>query len=228
MKISIAIPCYEYGGKGGECLEYSFNKINEQTFRDFNVIISDHSKDDVVEEVCKKWKNKFEIKYIRNENDRGNASANINNTILNADGDWIKILCQDDYFLFDYSLEVLSKHLNNTAFWLASGYVHTNDRTNYYHYHFPQLNPNIYIVNTIGTPSCIAIKNDNSLLEFDTNLTYCYDCEYYYRLILEKGQPNLITDINIANFLWDESTSSGITQEVIDRENRYILEKHNL
>jgi hypothetical protein len=35
MKISIAIPTYEYGGYGVECLEHSFHQIREQKFKDF-------------------------------------------------------------------------------------------------------------------------------------------------------------------------------------------------
>ena len=50
MKISIAIPCYEYSGMGAEILEHSFHQMNIQTFKDFDVIISDHSIDDNVKD----------------------------------------------------------------------------------------------------------------------------------------------------------------------------------
>ena len=56
--ISIAIPCYDINGKGGEVLDYSMNIINNQTFKDIEVVISDHSKigENDVENILK-WKN---------------------------------------------------------------------------------------------------------------------------------------------------------------------------
>ena len=36
--ISIAIPIYEYSGKGTECLNFSLNKFLFQTFQDFEII----------------------------------------------------------------------------------------------------------------------------------------------------------------------------------------------
>jgi len=46
MKISIAIPCYEMHGRGTEMLQYSLNTIKKQVNSDFEVVISDHSKND--------------------------------------------------------------------------------------------------------------------------------------------------------------------------------------
>ena len=51
-KISIAVPTYEYRGKGVEVLEYAFNTMVKQTFKDFDVVISDHSVDDKIEVLC--------------------------------------------------------------------------------------------------------------------------------------------------------------------------------
>jgi hypothetical protein len=64
------------------------------------------------------------------------------------------------------------------------------------------------------------------MLQIDTNLSYAYDCEYYYRYILKHKSPKLIDQATIVNYLWNESISSGISQDFIDKENKYILEKH--
>jgi glycosyltransferase involved in cell wall biosynthesis len=48
---SIAIPTYGYNGKGVEYLENNLNVLYNQNFKDFEVIISDHSKDNLIE----KW-----------------------------------------------------------------------------------------------------------------------------------------------------------------------------
>jgi glycosyltransferase involved in cell wall biosynthesis len=228
MKISICIPTYEYNGFGKECLEYSFVKMKEQLFEDFEVVISDQSKDFVIRDLCNSWKRKLHIKYIHNKKDAGNAAANINNAINNCEGEWIKILCQDDYLAYSDSLSVISKHLDGTENWLATGYIHTHDRKNFFSYHPPYLNPSIHTINTIGTPSCTAFRNMLPIQQFDTNLTYYYDCEYYYRFIKDYGNPVFITQVTVVNYLWDKSATSKITQELVDTEVDYVLTKHGL
>jgi glycosyltransferase involved in cell wall biosynthesis len=228
MKISICIPTYEYNGFGKECLEYSFVKIKEQLFEDFEVVISDQSNDFEIRDLCNSWKRKLHIKYIHNKKDIGNAAANMNNAINNCEGEWIKILCQDDYLAYSDSLLNISKHFDSTNNWLATGYIHTHDRKNFFSYHHPYLNPNIHTVNTIGTPSCVAFRNMPPIQQFDTNLTYYYDCEYYYRFLKDYGNPTFINKVTIINYLWDKSVTSKITQELVNEEINYVLTKHGL
>lgn len=225
-KISIAIPSWEYNNRGVECLEYSFNKMLIQTFKDFNIIISDHSKDDKIEVLCDSWKNKLDIKYFRNEKGRGNAASNANNAIAMCNSDWIKFLCADDYLMDERSLQHVVDLMEDDVKWIANSYVHTYDRKNYERYHFPSWNRDIMFVNTIGTPSCIAFRNMQDLPKFDINLSYCYDCEFYYQMFLKYGQPRMGFDVAMANFIWKESITSGISQELINKENEYILRKH--
>ena len=79
--ISICIPTYEMKGKGAEYLSYSFNVLYQQTFKDFEIIISDHSESDAIKDLCTQWNSILNIKYIRNQYKRGNSSANTNNAI---------------------------------------------------------------------------------------------------------------------------------------------------
>ena len=46
-QISICIPTYEYKGRKWSLAEL-FDSIERQTFRDFDIVISDHSKDDLI------------------------------------------------------------------------------------------------------------------------------------------------------------------------------------
>lgn len=227
MKISIAIPAYEYKGKGAELLEFSFEKMKTQTFKDFNVVVSDHSLDKSIEDMCKKWENELTIKYVKNTEKRGNPAANLNNAIKESEGEWIKILCQDDYLMYDNSLEIIADAIGEEN-WIATGYIHTRDRKNYQVYHAPFLNPQLYITNTVGTPSCVAIKNVPQMVYADENLKYAYDCEFYFRFMTQYGKPKIITDVTIANFLWDGALTAIITPEFIEQENAYILNKHGI
>jgi glycosyltransferase involved in cell wall biosynthesis len=80
MKISICIPTWEQYGRGVEFLKNNFEQILKQTYKDFNVIISDHSKDDNIKSLCENYSSQIKIKYFKNENHFGNGPANTNNT----------------------------------------------------------------------------------------------------------------------------------------------------
>lgn len=227
--IDIAIPCYEYGGVGHEVLGFSFERIATQTFRDFRVVISDHSTDDKIKDLCDKWSDKFEIKYLRNERGRGIVACNLNNLLDNCDGEYIKWMDQDDYFLCDNSLEVINLHLKSETPWLATAYIHTQDKENYYNPHFPTINQWLCVVNTIGTMSCTVFKNFPDMPRFDENLRYSHDELFYWQFMEKFGLPKLINLFSIANYIWPNSTTSNIaTSELIKKENNYILRRLGL
>jgi glycosyltransferase involved in cell wall biosynthesis len=214
-------------GLGAECLEFSFQRIKEQTFKDFQVVISDSSKDNEICILCEKWKNEFDLKYVSSPECAGSPTLNSNKAIANCDGEWIKFICLDDYLMYKGSLQRIVDELDDNYSWMVTGYNHTYDRKNYFNYHFPQLNPNICIVNTIGSPSCMIIKNLNDLPIFDKELYYAYDCEFYWRMIKKYGNPKIITDPIVATLLGKHSLTSELaTQEYINKENEYILRKH--
>jgi len=225
-KISIAIPTYEANGKGLEVLKFSFGKIAEQTFKDFDVVIADHSVNRDIEYLCEQWIDKFDIKYYRNENDRGSASANTQFSIEKSTGEFIKLLCQDDFLYGKYALEIINDNLDKKTMWMATAYWHTYDRINFERKHYPSLNDQIYIVNTIGTPSCVIVKNEKELPNIDKNLSYAYDCDWYYQLWKKYGNPKLIDKETMANYLWRGSVSSQVSQELISKENNYIINKY--
>jgi hypothetical protein len=59
---SIAIPAYGYNGKGKDFLE-KLTILKEQTFEDFEVVISDHSTDDTIKDLCDSWMDRLNIHY---------------------------------------------------------------------------------------------------------------------------------------------------------------------
>ena len=52
MKMSIAIPCYEYNGRGVRYLSELFHSIQRQTLKDVEVVVSDQSNDDEIQDFC--------------------------------------------------------------------------------------------------------------------------------------------------------------------------------
>ena len=85
-EISVCIPTYEYKGEGVKYLNELFKSLSIQTFQDFDVVISDHSKDTEIMNFCRECDYDFEITYIRNENGRGYQSTNTNWTEMMLEG----------------------------------------------------------------------------------------------------------------------------------------------
>jgi glycosyltransferase involved in cell wall biosynthesis len=208
MKISIAIPTYEMKGFGAEMLQYSFIKIESQTYKNYEVVISDHSINDDIEELCNGWSNRFQISYNRFEEKRGCAPANTNNSLKKSKGDIIKILYQDDYLYDKDSLQKTVDNFGDRYSWLISTYIHTKDRREYFNKYVPFLHERIHLKNLIGFPSCLTIRNKD-LIFFNEDLKWAFDCEYYKRLYLNFGMPILLNDITVVNFLWEGQLSNS-------------------
>ena len=91
--ISICIPTY----RRAHLLKTLLDSIYIQTYRDFEIIINDNSPDDEVEILLRSYANKLPVSYHRND-PPGTASENTNAVMLRAEGDWIKIMHDDDWF----------------------------------------------------------------------------------------------------------------------------------
>ena len=228
MFFSIAIPTYEMKGRGSEFLEFNFNKFQSQSFKDFEVVISDHSQNNDIENLCNKWKNIININYIRNDYKRGSSSANINTCIKECKGKWIKILFQDDYLYNQDSLENLFKFIINNKFkWVATACDHTNDGVNLYRPFYPRWsNDLVFGNNTISSPSVISIENINDGIYFNEELIWLMDVEYYKKKYDIYGEPGYLQDINVINRTWGERLSDKIPLEVKQNELKIIKDKY--
>jgi glycosyltransferase involved in cell wall biosynthesis len=49
MKVSVAIPTYEYYSRGVEFLDDMFRTISQQTLKEVEIVVSDHSLDGKIE-----------------------------------------------------------------------------------------------------------------------------------------------------------------------------------
>jgi glycosyltransferase involved in cell wall biosynthesis len=248
---SICIPCYEMKGSGLDFLKFNFKTFKQQTFQDFEVIISDHSKNDEIEKLCTDPDVTIDIniKYIRNKNNIGNSSANLNNCIKNANGKWIKVLFQDDFLYGKQALQDLKEFIdqnfenysenydengiiiNDYSMWVVTGSEHTTD--GYY-----LLNPYeprwcleaIYKGhNTISSPSVLIFKNEKeNNIYFDENLIWLMDIDYYYRLYLKYGEPKILKKTNVVNRVWLGSITANIEEEIKQKELDYFQKKFNI
>src|SRR5271157_3670528 len=120
--ISICIPVYEMHNQGTIMLDRAIQSILSQTYTNWEVIISDHSIDEKIKDCITNIDNS-KIKYLRNSNLRGNPSANLNNAINHAEGEFIKPLFQDDFLAINLALaqyiETLKKYPEKA--WVVAG-----------------------------------------------------------------------------------------------------------
>lgn len=235
MKMSIAIPTWECHGRGGEFLDDLLRTIEIQTFKNFEVCVSDHSKNDDVFNCVKEFENKFDIIYSRNEENRGNGPSNTNKSIEMCSGDIIKVMFQDDFFYDDESLDKIYTNLSSSdKMWIVNGCNHTSDDGHsFYNEMYPRWNDDmINGVNTISSPSVLSIKKEVfDKVRFDTNLTMMMDCEFYCHLKKIFGDPIYYDDVLVSNRVHSNQISqihykSEFHRQKMDKEVSYCISKH--
>lgn len=219
MKLSVALPTSDMIDK-----DYFFTRCLEslwhQTFQDFEIVVTDNSEDEVIENICNEYKTG--IKYYRNPV-KGMAQ-NTNEAISRSSGELIKILYMDDYLAHERSLEKIIKCFS--GHWLATGCTHTINGLDFFNDHVPYYSDNIRTGNnTIGSPSVVTILNKDPLM-FDESMTWLLDCDYYYRMHQLYGDPVLMRDINVCMGLHEDQATNTMGDERKLKEHQYISHKY--
>ncbi len=186
--VSICIPTYEQADNLDKCL----NSISEQSFKDFEVIITDDSKSNDLVEVVNNYKNRFNILYFKNLPTKG-SPENWNEAIKNAQGKYIKILHHDDYFKETDSLEQFVSLLEenpNAKVAFCSSYHIDNEGRHVSSHILTQSNmrmvqqdtKKLYLGNVIGAPSVMMYHRDMNQY-FDKRMKWLVDIDFYIRLL---------------------------------------------
>jgi hypothetical protein len=188
----------------------------------------DHSKNDDVKKICEAWSKNLNIKYIRNTENLGSSSSNINNAIKNSNGEWVKLLWQDDFLYSIDSLKNIYDEIQNNkeSYWLVTASEHTHDGRNYYMPYYPRWNDNIqYGDNSISSPSVLTIKNDD-LIFFDERLIWLMDVDYYKMCYNKFGIPKILNEITVVNRISNEQLTSSMSEKIKNIELNLMIKKH--
>ncbi len=169
--------------------------LEMQTFRDFEIVIT---KD-------------------------GAIAENTNAAIKKCKGDIIKILYMDDYLAHPNSLLNLVKSFKGG--WLATGCVHDAGDSNFLNPHLPSCEGIFEGVNSIGSPSVVAIENKNPLF-FDENMSWLLDVDYYKRLHDRYGSPTLLTDLDVVIGIHNGQMTNLLTKQEKEEEFNYFNKKY--
>lgn len=234
MNPTFSIICPVYNMKNGQCerflVEY-FSHLLYQTFKDFEVIVSDQSADDAFLDICDTFSHVLNITHVRNDSNINTAANNVNTGIRHASGELVKLLYVDDFFVDANALAKIQSHFstNKDKNWLISGFVHSNtDRTSFFDARKPRYNQ-LHVLgdNTTGNPSNYTVRR-NCALEMDENLKWLVDGEYFFRSYYHYGLPIMIDDILVG---FREHGSSAFLdnsyRELDAKERQYCLEKYS-
>ena len=233
MKVSVACPTFEYYGRGVEVLDDMFRTIANQTLKDVEVVVSDHSRTDDIEDYCKKNEHNLDIKYLRNENGRGNPCINTNNAIDHCSGEIIKIFQRDDFLYDTEALEIMYNEMTNSdKKWFVCGAVHTRDDGHtFFNPMLPRWDPLMILEdqhNFIGGVSVTSIKQEVKV-RYDPDLRMLLDVDFYYHTMLEYGMPIFYQDTLICNRVRDTDTlMAEVTPEEVQEEFKYCKKKYDL
>lgn len=233
IKVSVCVPTYEYYGRGVEFLDDLFRTVSLQTLDDIEVVISDHSIENDVEEYCKLNEYNLNINYIRNNIDRGNPCSNTNVAIDSAEGEIVKVLLQDDFFYDTEALEkIYNTLINSESKWLVSGAIHTRDDGNtFFNPMIPRWSDFMILEpenNYIGSPSNVAFKKEVDL-RFDSKTAMLMDVDFYYGMMLKYNHPIYYNDILIGNRVRDTQTwKERISEEEVIEEFKYVHQKYGI
>lgn len=211
--ISICIPAYKHV----DYLKRLLDSISIQTYKDFEIVITDDSPDDSVEMLLQNYFSKTEIRYYKNQQPLG-TPENWNEAIKKANGKWIKIMHNDDWFASNDALQIffnaIQQNPNVDFFFSAFQNVEASSgkkevvklsssdkaflKSNPYH-----LLKKVYI----GNPSCTLIRKSLNIF-YDKRYKFIVDFEYYIRVIQQTGMPIYIDEVLLNIGFHDEQVTS--------------------
>jgi len=223
MRFSIVIPTYEYKGLAPELLDKLIGSINEQTFKDYEIVISDHSTTDIVKNYLSKWD--LPIVYYKNERGRGNSSINMNEGIKISNGEFIKIMHMDDWFCNPNTLELIDNSIteNPNKSWGGVGFNHYYvERNVVERYVRPQINREIRTL--LGCPSVSFFINDGNF--YDENLIIINDSDMHIRLGKKYGQPIFVNDYCVTVGMSENQVSNQVSGKQHADEIAYYKNKN--
>jgi glycosyltransferase involved in cell wall biosynthesis len=186
--ISICIPTYNRP----DLLRTLLDSLQEQTFKNFEIIVNDNSSTDEVETLVKSYKHILPVSYERN-NPSVSAGRNCIKIMQRAKGQWIKIMHDDDWFDSKDALQLFADAAlqsgkdfifsASTQVWLDSGKRQEDILTPERKLMLDSSTFSLFYLNVIGHPSVAMHKKDPSI-QYDSNFNWVLDIDFYTRYLL--------------------------------------------
>ena len=224
MRVSYCVPTHDHP----RCEQYMFDilyALSQQSYKDFELCVSHQGDDDKILRSLNDYWDILNITYRRAP--EGNISVNTNNAMKMGEGDIIKVLYSDDFILTSNLTEELDKAFTSDVSWAVTGFAHTLDNgLTHYNPKIPFYNDRLLEgINTLSSPSILAMRRDIKEY-FDENLVMLMDCDMYYRLYENYGNPIVINDIHISNREHQNQTQRTY-EHLLPEEIDYLKKKHS-
>lgn len=191
-KVSICIPTYNQV----KYLRQTIDSVLNQTFTDYEIIITDDSPTDIVFDLVQEYQSKGNnIQYYKNETPLG-SPENWNEAIRRSKGEYVKIMHHDDYFTDENSLFEFVKMLDenpNSDFAFGATLI-IDIKRDKSRIHCPtkvqlrNLFQDPYVLflgNFIGPPSSVIHRRNVDLI-YDRNLIWVVDFDFYIRNLVNN------------------------------------------
>jgi glycosyltransferase involved in cell wall biosynthesis len=193
--ISICIPAYQRSEYLGRLLD----SIETQSFRRFEVIITDDSPGVELQRLIENHPLKPVIRYFKNLQTLG-SPENWNEALRKARAEWIKIMHDDDWFSGPDSLRFFAEAIEKgRAAFYFSAYTNVypdglskNIRLNSRQLQLlKRLPETLFASNRIGPPSVVIFKKDGAVF-FDRRMKWLVDMDFYIQFLKKHGPAEYI------------------------------------
>jgi glycosyltransferase involved in cell wall biosynthesis len=225
--ISICIPAYQRT----EYLKRLLDSIEMQTFRRFEVVITDDSPGREVQELVENHPLNGEIRYFKNPKTLG-TPENWNEGMRKAATDWIKIMHDDDWFSGPDSLRIFADAIEkgNAGFYFSAfSNVFPDGHSETIKIKAARLKmlkklPEVLIAaNRVGPPSAVIFKKDD-VIRFDNRMQWLVDFDFYIRYLKKHPPaeyiPRALVQVGISD---SQVTRSSYGRPEIEIPERFML-----
>ncbi len=235
MKVSICIPTYNCK----EHLQRLMDSLFKQDFNDYEVIISDDSTNNEIEDYIGGIDDK-RIIYTHNAERLGHI-FNWNKVIDDAHGEYIKIMFADDWFntddaltkyvaMLDENPEAVMAFSSNIQYYL--GHPEDNFQRHLKEEFINELKADyryVFVENSIGAPSGTIFRASTGA-RFDEKSTYTSDIFLYIELLKNGGKfaytDEPLINIGIHDDQYTNNFNENVEKTLADR--KYLYEKYSL
>lgn len=214
--ISICIPAYKHV----DYLQRLLDSIISQSYKDFEIVITDDSPDNSVAELVGKYRSKTVIRYFKNVKPLG-TPENWNEAVRKANSEWIKIMHNDDWFATDDALQIfyqnIQRHPDEVFFFSAFQNVEAESgikeivKLSFADKKFFESNPFHLLKKVyIGNPSCTLVRKDLNIW-YDKRYKFIVDFDFYIRVIQQTKMPVYIDKV-LLNIGFHSGQVTGYTK----------------
>lgn len=247
--VSICIPTYN----GAAFLQEALDSVVKQSYSNLEVVISDDASDDITLDIIYEFKDYANIPVFVYHNKPSSIGANWNNTIRNANGEYIKFLFQDDILTPNCISEMIAVLQSHPELGLVASKrtfikgKSPSDEIKQWIDKYGNLQKefekseeltyidktlfteayflNSHIRNKIGEPSAVMFKKElaDEVGYFDEDLEQILDYVFYYRIL--KKYPILIINKPLVKFRLHSSQATQINNQkhILDYEKYDVI-----